>query len=543
MYFSVRNIPLLLGFAYLVAFGFLVTANHTGVPFWDEWDVYVGWLLIDNASLQSMIKTHNEHLAIVPKLINFIDFELGFSLKLGKFLTVFLMFFAAWLFCKSDYVEGVSVRSKLILFLIFALPITSWAQNENFIWANQFGFLLGIIGPLITIKLVFYMPARATHRFRLRAVGYAIAIFSSFSLISAFLVWPILAALHAFRRERKGFLISILLMILMGLFIGFDVSAPEHHPPQFDPFNTDVHDAFKLLSFFLTLMFSIIPQLDKMVLGLVLGIAVYAFWDNFSSPKEYVTENHRLIAETFVLISYLCLVGAAISVARYKFGLDTAYTSRYMVLSLCLISILAWYFVCSNSNGNAVLLCLLFLFLPNQLEALKDDPNRVFTQKMSALSLYAGVYADEYTTGIYYQKLPKNCTLNSLDSCRDSHFFEKIQQVIRSDVGFFGEVKARGLLPNIGRHYNNAADQDDDVKSWSPLIDDKCEIVVDFIGEKMGQIFVSGWKKDAFWPEQSVAYSINSDGFLVFGKWRPDVGHNHGKQFNWTGFEGTFSRN
>ena len=42
------------------------------------------------------------------------------------------------------------------------------------------------------------------------------------------------------------------------------------------------------------------------------------------------------------------------------------------------------------------------------------------------------------------------------------------------------------------------------------------------------------------WPEQSVAYSINSDGFLVFGKWRPDVGHNHGKQFNWTGFEVPF---
>ena len=79
-----------------------------------------------------------------------------------------------------------------------------------------------------------------------------------------------------------------------------------------------------------------------------------------------------------------------------------------MVLSLCLISILAWYFVCSNSNGNAVLLCLLFLFLPNQLEALKDDPNRVFTQKMSALSLYAGVYADEYTQQAFiiknYQK-------------------------------------------------------------------------------------------------------------------------------------------
>ena len=53
------------------------------------------------------------------------------------------------------------------------------------------------------------------------------------------------------------------------------------------------------------------------------------FGTTFSSPKEYVTENHRLIAETFVLISYLCLVGAAISVARYKFGLDTAYTSLH----------------------------------------------------------------------------------------------------------------------------------------------------------------------------------------------------------------------
>ena len=66
-----------------------------------------------------------------------------------------------------------------------------------------------------------------------------------------------------FEGNVRVFLISILLMILMGLFIGFDVSAPEHHPPQFDPFNTDVHDAFKLLSFFLTLMFSIIPQLTR----------------------------------------------------------------------------------------------------------------------------------------------------------------------------------------------------------------------------------------------------------------------------------------
>ena len=534
LYFS-----LLLSFLILSSL-YLIIVNHSGVLFWDEWDLYAGWTIVAQAPLDQLFSKHNEHIAAFPKIINLVDFKLGATLIIGKVLTVLFLFYFATLYSRQD--TDSSSTFKFLLFAVILACELNWLNRENLIWANQFGFLLGILGPLVGLRLFAFEGARRRNEDKIDAfslLGILFFLTSITSVVSATIMLPIILIYLIWKKLFRHSILIACLIVSFVIIYGTGVSPPAHHPDRFDITSTSVNEILNLSKYIFILVnrafveTTFIPLLLKVSL---LSVLLTLILSKILNSKA--RQRTRIFHPEFICsVIYLLGVAGAIAVARFNFGTETAFTSRYAVIGLTMLAIFSVHLIKNFPEVKLeVLLGLMLLIAPIQLKYFHDDPNRVFTHRASIAGLYAGIYNSDYTSGIYYQKLPAECMLDqNSPKCMDSNFVQKIQEANFHQVGFFNNLNSRAP------HLKSVAQKAPRINSNNLVIDTKlsdgCTGFVDH-SKIIGNVLVlRGWISTYYRPFPNSIFDENLGGVMVRGQWRPDVAEARGRKNLHSGFE------
>ena len=519
---------------------YLIIVNHSGVLFWDEWDTYAGWAIIAGAPLDQLFVKHNEHIAAFPKIINLIDYKLGATLLLGKFLSILLLFYFSVLFSRQSFDD--TRNFKLLPFAIIFACELNWLNRENLIWANQFGFLLGIIGPLVGLKLFAFEGARRQGKDEIdlqSLLGTLFFLTSITSLISATIMLPITLTYLIWKKLFKHSLL-VASFIVISLFIyGFEVSVPAHHPDRFSLTSTSITEFIDLGKYAFILVTR--PLVEITFVPLIIKVALLSALLTLSFSKILKRSFHQIIQvidpELTCILLYLFGVAGAIAVARFNFGVDTAFTSRYAVISLTLVSILSVRLIQVFPEIKIeVLLILMMSLAPIQLKYIHDDPDRVFNQRISTAGLFAGLYNSDYTSGIYYEKLPSECILETgSKKCLVSDFMKKIHEAKIQQVGFFKTLNS--LAPFLKSASKNTPSVNLENLKLEAILSDGCTGFIDEITTERNVLVLKGWISSFYRPYPNSIFDENLGGIMVRGKWRPDVAEARGRENLHSGFQ------
>lgn len=326
----------------LVLLPFLVLLYGTlrfaiDMPYMDEWDLvpllqksYAGTLTVRDLFLQ-----HNESRPFFPRLIMIplahltawnINYEMGvvILLALGMFLIVADQSIRTSRACGH--------RSNRWLLPIQSALIFSILQYEC--WT--FGFTLtGYLSVFFTLAglAVLARPPFAWPRFGLAVLAGGIAMFSYANGI-LFWVAGLVALITIAREERRRLWLPGLLWILSGggltLAYFYTYQVPSRHPSLAGA----LHAPIGIVDFLTTFLGGAVANISDVTVSLRLGMVMLlaflicglaGFW---WSGRTFKALGFWLASGTYVLLS-----GLTLALGRSAWGVETALSSRYTILS------------------------------------------------------------------------------------------------------------------------------------------------------------------------------------------------------------------
>ena len=199
---SDRTFALLVG---LCAAAFQLSIVHhfaINVPFWDEWDDFVGFVAADRLGTlrwEHWVAPHMEHRIVVPRMV-----FLAVGRLFGEANLLALLAFSAALMGAIVAVWTYTLRRlQAPLWLVGAslIVLLSFSQYENMLWAFQTPFYVLMLAMIAAISGLAFAPRVS---WRLTAGMAAAGILSSLSLVSGLVAWPILGVLLALRLWLDG---------------------------------------------------------------------------------------------------------------------------------------------------------------------------------------------------------------------------------------------------------------------------------------------------------------------------------------------------
>lgn len=537
---STFNSLLVLGVLFYV--GFWITGiifNHHNVPFWDEWDVYVRWVSEHQHDLGNLLTPHNEHISAFPKLLNLFDFYLGSNFIIHKILLVSLILITAKAIASEPL--SLSTSDNFISYFGVLILLASWIQHENFIWANQSGFMFGIYGPIISYWL---MPNYRIYEQKLKVVtSLTIAIAASFSIISAILIFPLLLTRTLlFKQYKLAAVVLGITVVLYYVLIGNGINQPAHHPERISLLNWTPDTLIQFLNFFMSLFTNVFTRLNQEILLFSAILLAFLSGQKFSRKKpqrsspEVISNLLALLRLHvnkigFALYFLLCL--AALAYGRYQYGEATAGTSRYAIYSLGFLSVVvAFVFHTLKENRNLLLFLILVLFLPIQIGAIKGDPDRVFNFLSSAYALNGGIYKNEFVTPLYYEKLSADCESGNYPECKNSGIYKKVEQASINSIGIFKTLRDIGY----DRNFMSPTAGKGTIMSPQIKMSDECLGYIDSVSNHGDYFLVKGWSDTWYWPGKIANYYPQQGAAIFRGKFRYDIQVVHGKKNRYAGF-------
>ena len=328
-----------------VAMGVLILAPAAGliallamyavnVPFWDQWEFVTIAEKWQHGTLgfADFFAQHNEHRILFPRLIMFVLAVMTHWNTVYEVATNVLLagaaFWFLWLLIKPTF-TNVWLRSAVaaVVSLLFFSP----SQFENWLWGWQIQWFLNVLGLVVAVWALSAWKAKPIAKFVLAAVTASVA---TYSLASGFFVWlvclPILW-LNKDLRKLMWWWISAAVVVVGSHYIGY--VDPAYHPSK----TLFLHEPINFIKYVLVYIGRpLIVDFSLWAPTTILYLAGFLVALGFMVKKHaaYLTGN---------LLPWLCIglyglfAAGSTGVSRLGFGVEQAYSSRYITLSNLLL--------------------------------------------------------------------------------------------------------------------------------------------------------------------------------------------------------------
>jgi len=302
--------------------------RYSPVPYWDEWDGYLDFYLrAMSGDVNAWWRPHNEHRILISRMFFWMDLH-WFNGELW-FLLIVNMVFAAiiclifWLLARRLLNESNDTSVNLAFCATAVALVFSWIQYDNFVWAFQHQVWAA---QLFAIS-AFYFVARSAPKGNLGFISLSVCCGGAAALTqgNGILALPLvlLAAMALRLPARALFALAagcalVLAMYLSGMRVGGKMLATLAS----NPIDAGV---FALASIGAIAKFA---GAQGMAVPAALGFCLlcvlsYAAWRAVSRRAPYEV--------ALVCIAFFSVASSAlIALNRLEWGMEAAFTSRYM---------------------------------------------------------------------------------------------------------------------------------------------------------------------------------------------------------------------
>jgi len=208
---------LLGGFITIGVAAYLVVISYSSLPFSDGWTpVAAAASGVNLLSFDWLVRQHNEHRLVIPKLLLIADLRLFQYRQVFLLASIFViqllhLLLLGWSMRVLGAWRGAVWRTGIG---VAAFCLFCPSQWENFVWGFQVCFVLpGLFATLSFIGLLLYwiepQPACGTRRrWKFLVLSILAALGASYSLANGSLLWPLLVAAALFLRLRPPAVLS-----------------------------------------------------------------------------------------------------------------------------------------------------------------------------------------------------------------------------------------------------------------------------------------------------------------------------------------------
>lgn len=505
-YIFKNYIYIFLGLFFLFSSSIGVFLNYSPVPFWDMWDGYLGFYInIIDGNYNHWLIQHNEHKILIPRILFYIDFLIfngqGYFLLLLNliFLIIFTILFFN-IFKRFFFNNELKFLSILVCLIFF------WGQKENLVWAFQSQFFLVYLFPFLSIYSL-YEYAKTDQVQKL--IYFLVFTFCAvFSMANGIVILPLILFFLCYLQIniKNKYLISIFIFSLLYLYLFNYTSPPGHGNFLFTLMDTPFEMLRFTARFLGSVMFHIFNNNFGKIISEIYGFfLIFIIFMSFFSAFIYKRIDDDLFKILIIYLLFIFISAFLISGGRVLFGLDNAFSSRYLTPSLfaqCAFLILLniQYPAIQKKLFNFFILLIIFM-LPTQINSFTNDVHKKTNYSLSALSLLLEV-DDKNQQNIIY---PNNIVLKKI-----------AQRAKELNLSIFGS----GDIYNLYKSLNQINSSDLKNSSCHGYLEEKVIIDDEFS-------YYKGWIYDNKLSGKYTMHAVDENnkniGIGYYGLYRPDV--------------------
>lgn len=376
------------------------------VPFWDMWEHTVHFYTdILDGRWSAFLDQANEHRILISYALFWLDYRVFGGLSIFLIAVNIALMGALWL-CLCIAARSLFVEQRRLFMLccgLLAIPCFSWLQSENINWGFQSQFYLAYLLPLASLLCMasWIETPRAASHFVWATI---FAVLSAFTMANGLLALPLLVVMLAMSDRCSWRRMLCLITLAIGTFTAYSY----HYgavPHQSAPLKRMAEFLLIFLGSPLGLIF------HSLLLAMLAGAVVIGACAFLALQWLSGRVRHPHYLALLLFMAHVGAAGAAASLGRSSYGIDTALSSRYETPILLLYSAMFLLFVYVHRGKAATVpvVCVIsiltpLLMLKSQWDAIKPTGPEVARQKMqAALALNAGIDDREVIGRIYPQ--------------------------------------------------------------------------------------------------------------------------------------------
>lgn len=403
---AVISVALLSAVVVLVYSAFLAFRGYSALPYWDQWQY-----IRPESIAASLLQFHNEHRAVVSKLLFLIDAQWFGSRNIMLFVAIYLIqALHCGILMKTALASGIAGRIRSYLVPAIAICALFGTQNyENLTWGFQTQFVL-----------VFAMASASFLSFATFVAGggrwwflaaLAAALIASIEMANGIAVFPLLL-LFALYYRLSWKIVAIIALVMAGVGSTY---AFDRMQLQSDP--TAARSDLLLIAQYVlvylggflgeTLSSDWIGSLlgtrgiqTTVVLSMRMGVLLLACWVVFVVLMRRSLQHFRPAFLAIVCIFAFAVASAtATAFGRVGFGLESALAARYVtgssIATAATMFVILWLLsVRGGATVQAIVLSAMALILAGialmqpRFVAMAD--NRRIGRDSATTALYVG---------------------------------------------------------------------------------------------------------------------------------------------------------
>jgi hypothetical protein len=379
------------------------------VPFFDSWMMgvyFYGWKH-DILTLESLFEQHNESRKFFPRLI-----LLGLA-ELTHWNTIYevglTVFFLLLILLGLNRLLKFSIphHPKLVAVAtaVIATFLCSPLQYENLLWGLQY---IMFVTPACLVGMLLLMRGDRP-RWQIFLIMVSLAWFATFTFANGMTFWLISLIPIGFKiwqqpnRKAWAFLLAWLTCFSGTLIFYFHGYVK---PPDSPSLLSGLEDPLKLVQYFLSFLGAPLSfsdqQLAQILGGFALiafvgGVAVYAWsaWQRFQKSGDRSNFHSTLIAMIpwLSLGSYSLLSGTITSLGRVGFGIEQAFSPRYITVSNYLWVAITGLIVTSLGQSN---LYTLNLYTLKPAQGIVTEADSIITSETSSRADFNSLKVNQF---------------------------------------------------------------------------------------------------------------------------------------------------
>lgn len=320
---------------------FWIGRSYSALPYWDQWETVVEYGRLRQGDLRfvDLFRQHNEHRIAVPRLVFLADYVLfeGRNIFCLAVILAFQLLHAGLLVRLIGDLRRPFMAAGAALVFALLLSIGQW---ENFVWAFQVQFVEVFVMATASYILLAKAAGAQTPVGRLGlwiacAACLGVAVFSMANGIAAVAIAALLAVAMGARRWMIAGLVALFVSLSVAHFHNYTpvaghptVAYALAHPLDFVTYvaaylgNIAGPLTLRPATAFLSSELRSVP----VWLGFV-GLAASAGGVARVMRRVAVDRTDLVLLG---VIAFICATAALTALGRLSFGLDQAYSSRYM---------------------------------------------------------------------------------------------------------------------------------------------------------------------------------------------------------------------
>jgi GT2 family glycosyltransferase/glycosyltransferase involved in cell wall biosynthesis len=399
--------------AFSVALAF---RGYSAIPFYDQ------WLYVDPQSLlDGLFKYHNEHRAVISKLLFWADAKFFSSANVSLYLEIYAIQAAhVVLLIYLAMFAGLDGPVRRYVVVAAAICFLFGTQNyENLTWGFQTQFVL--VFAAATAAVVAFASYLNNGRSRFLAASVIAASVCSLEMANGVAIFPILLGMAAFCRARRPVVgimaIATLFFVLLAAFTRGNLQSN----PAIAVARLDLTAGF-VLSYLGSFMaeaiadsvfarpIGLVTGAPRIWLSITIGACISAIW-LFSAVQLYRGRKNVSIGVVGLVAVHSFVVASALitAIGRVGFGLEMSFSSRYAIGSgiASVIGILLALHHVGNGNFNSrirlqlAVLVMLAIVAFSQGRFLAQADERRVARDLATTGLYVDTFDRDAYANMY----------------------------------------------------------------------------------------------------------------------------------------------